>query len=566
VRKKEKLNTFCCFIDFRKAYDKVWRRDLFACLWKIGIRGRMLDAIKKMYESVSSRVCVKGMLTESFSYEVGLRQGCILSPLLFCIWINDMANTMNEKNTKIGIDLQVDVKINGILMHHKHMLKMLLYADDLVLLAENAVDLQYLMNHLAQLVEMHRCEINEKKTKVVVFGREGNSVQYSERMWVIGDKKIDVASEYKYLGIWFDESMSFKRTINERENKCLGAIALLRKMGHVHGTAPIKTSMKVLYAKVLGIMEYGSVVWSTVMKRVEWERLEVRMREALRAILGLRSGRGVNVVIHGDLGIPTFEGIIRKRRVMWWRELVEMSDTRLCKLIYRWGRCKESAWWDLTNAVQHSINPQRKEWTKAEWARGWFGNEEKKWLAEVDVKCEKRKDEVSKIKLYGNFKKTLRAEAYLENEDGRDMRSKMVELRGGGCVELEVERCSMSIPARGMVFKERNERLCRYCVVPHVEDVSHFLGICSKWQKLRGEVEKLFQQIIEEGRDTYARDQDDGVQSLVIAMLGGGCILKAASERKTEWFKAVALFLRRVFVCKARDVKKIAKLGLDGKI
>jgi len=251
---------------------------------------------------------------------------------------------------------------------------------------------------------------------------------------------------------------------------------------------------------------------------------------------------------------------------MWWRELVEMSDTRLCKLIYRWGRCKESAWWDLTNAVQHSINPQRKEWTKAEWARGWFGNEEKKWLAEVDVKCEKRKDEVSKIKLYGNFKKTLRAEAYLENEDGRDMRSKMVELRGGGCVELEVERCSMSIPARGMVFKERNERLCRYCVVPHVEDVSHFLGICSKWQKLRGEVEKLFQQIIEEGRDTYARDQDDGVQSLVIAMLGGGCILKAASERKTEWFKAVALFLRRVFVCKARDVKKIAKLGLDGKI
>ena len=87
----------------------------------------------------------------------------------------------------------------------------------------------------------------------------------------------------------------------------------------------MKVAIQVFYAKFLSIMEYGSVIWSTVMKPKDWERLEVKMRYAMRCIMNVRKCDVHNVVIHGELGIPSFEGLVRKIRLLWWRELEEIE-------------------------------------------------------------------------------------------------------------------------------------------------------------------------------------------------------------------------------------------------
>ena len=88
--------TYCCFLDIQKAYDRVWREGLWTKLHKYGIRGKLWRIIKNIYARVESCVLVNGERTEFFQILLGLRQGCILSPLLFDLFINDLVEEIRK--------------------------------------------------------------------------------------------------------------------------------------------------------------------------------------------------------------------------------------------------------------------------------------------------------------------------------------------------------------------------------------------------------------------------------------------------------------------------------------
>ena len=74
---------YTCFVDLGKAHDRVPRDKLWAVLLEYGVRGQLVAAMKLFYKQ--SEVCVRinAMKTKPFSVSVGLRQGVVLSPLLF---------------------------------------------------------------------------------------------------------------------------------------------------------------------------------------------------------------------------------------------------------------------------------------------------------------------------------------------------------------------------------------------------------------------------------------------------------------------------------------------------
>ena len=111
------------FIDFRKAYDGIDRALLYQKLNDNGIRGNMYNAILSLYKSVEYCVRINGQLTEWFDVRCGLKQRCLLSPLLFNLYINSLSSYICSLN--IGVDL------------HGEKIPILLYADDLVLSAES---------------------------------------------------------------------------------------------------------------------------------------------------------------------------------------------------------------------------------------------------------------------------------------------------------------------------------------------------------------------------------------------------------------------------------------------
>ncbi|CAG2195599.1 unnamed protein product [Mytilus edulis] len=128
TRKLHKLSTYVAFIDFKKAYDWINRDLLFGKLENLGISSKMLNAIFSLYRNVYSCVKVNGNFTDWFEVKCGLKQGCILSPILFNIFINDLVDEVKKLDIGVKID---DEKIC-----------VLLYADDLVFLTENEKDLQ----------------------------------------------------------------------------------------------------------------------------------------------------------------------------------------------------------------------------------------------------------------------------------------------------------------------------------------------------------------------------------------------------------------------------------------
>lgn len=157
LRKGKK--TYCCFIDIKKAYDRVWRGGLWKRLWDSGVRGRIWRVLRNLYEDVQSCCKVGAGRTDWFDVDVGVRQGCGLSPVLFNIFINGLGVAIKD----LGLGVKID---DG------NKLSLLLYADDICVIANSKNELQRMMDAVSLYTRRWRFEINMKKTKVVVFGRK----------------------------------------------------------------------------------------------------------------------------------------------------------------------------------------------------------------------------------------------------------------------------------------------------------------------------------------------------------------------------------------------------------
>lgn len=139
---------YACFVDLRKDYDTVWRNGLFYKLMKIGISKRLLSLLIDMYSKSSSSVKLKSGLTPPFYTNVGVKQGCNLSPTLFNIFVNDIIEIFDSKCNPVNLG---NCSINC-----------LLYADDLILLSESESGLQQSLNSYTKRWKM---TINMKKLK-----------------------------------------------------------------------------------------------------------------------------------------------------------------------------------------------------------------------------------------------------------------------------------------------------------------------------------------------------------------------------------------------------------------
>ena len=99
---------------------------------RIGITGRILDAVQSLYVNGQCTVKINDLFTPLFPVSTGLKQGCKVSPTLFSVYINDLAQEINN----LGCGVQID----------EDMISTLLYADDIVLISPSAENIQSMLN------------------------------------------------------------------------------------------------------------------------------------------------------------------------------------------------------------------------------------------------------------------------------------------------------------------------------------------------------------------------------------------------------------------------------------
>ena len=127
VTNANKGKLFCCFIDFQKAFDSIWHDGLLSTLISYKMGGRFYQLISEKYCRSKCAIKYGNRRTKFFDYNRCSRQGCILSPLLFNLYLNDIPFLLDNSRDTDSVILPNGLPLNC-----------LFYADDLVLISRSA--------------------------------------------------------------------------------------------------------------------------------------------------------------------------------------------------------------------------------------------------------------------------------------------------------------------------------------------------------------------------------------------------------------------------------------------
>jgi hypothetical protein len=313
---KKGCKLYACFVDLKSAFDSVQREPLFEVLFKQGMNGKFMTAVVAIYKTVLSCVRIEDRLTDFFECPVGLRQGCVMSPVTFSLFINEIASAVDSRGIH-GIQF-----LPGLVE-----LYLLLFADDIVLLSYTAMGLQNQINILAETCKRLHLTVNSDKTKVMVF-RKGGFLGKNEK-WKLNGKTVDVVNEYNYLGFVFTTRISMRKGVDALAVKgrraCLGCIKCVCRLNEVSK----KCFFKIFDSQVQPVLLYASELWG--LHRLD--NIEKVHTLACKRFLNVHS-RVPNKFVYGELGrYPLFVNSA-VRCLRYWFKLLKMDMSRLPKQAY----------------------------------------------------------------------------------------------------------------------------------------------------------------------------------------------------------------------------------------
>ena len=247
TRKLRKLSTFAAFVDFKKTYDSVNRALLFNKLEQLGTSSKMIRALRSFFNNVQSCIKLHGNITDWFSVNTGLKQDCIISPLLFNIYINDLIDAVKALN--VGIDIGSEKVC------------ILLYADDVVFLCENEDDLQEMLYALESWCYSNKINVNLEKSKIVHFRTQSGT--RSNFPFIFNGKEVDIASKYTYLGLLLIEFLSYEEMAKAVAKSASISLGLLIAKCKAHGGFQYDVYTKFFYSIVWSVIDYGASIWDT---------------------------------------------------------------------------------------------------------------------------------------------------------------------------------------------------------------------------------------------------------------------------------------------------------------
>jgi hypothetical protein len=192
---KSKGRFYCAYVDFSRAFDSIPHSNLWFRLIQDGVHGRILTVLRSMYGKLRSCVKTRNGLTDLFTCLCGTRQGCMISPYLFILYINELLNIFRNNNCP------------GLYFDQANpSLHMLMFADDITIINDTVGRLRQHLSSIHEFCIKYGLSVNINKTKVMVF-RNGGVLRQNER-WYFNNELLESVTYYKYLGIVFSSKLS----------------------------------------------------------------------------------------------------------------------------------------------------------------------------------------------------------------------------------------------------------------------------------------------------------------------------------------------------------------------
>lgn len=278
---KAKKKTFAFFVDFSCAFDSIPRNSLFYKLSELGLSSKIIKILQLLYNKTTSQVWDGESLSEPFSVSQGVKQGCLLSPVLFSLYLNDLHDL-----------LPGGVEVAGTTV------KLLMYADDIVLLSTSPDVLQKMIDALYSYCKKWGLKVNLAKSKILIF-REGP--RFSKLLgWTLGEEKIEIVNEYKYLGVILTYNLSLLKHLDLKLATAKNAINATWISYINNPKISILNKLKIFNAAARSIMFYSVQIWGFK----QYDQVEKLFRFFIKKLLFLPRNTP-NYMLHLETGLKT---------------------------------------------------------------------------------------------------------------------------------------------------------------------------------------------------------------------------------------------------------------------
>ena len=337
---REQRKDLCiAFIDLSKAFDTVNREFLWEIMRRAGCPDKFTNIVKAFHDQMHATVVIGGEETESFDVGVGVKQGCVMAPVIFNIYLAAATRLFRESfpvEQGIGITFRLDGSIFNLsrlkarTKVNRDFVTELQYADDCALVAHTPEDLQQSIIALCSIYSAMGLAVNTEKTEVLHqwFGTD-HPVPPEIR---IGETVLKTTNQFCYLGSILSSNCSVDAEINSRIGKACAAFAKLRKnVIHTHNLR-LATRVAVYKAICISTLLYGLETMTLYRRHIIL--LERFHMNCIKEMLGLT---WQDKVTHNEMlqrtELQCIEGILAKAQLRWSGHVFRMPDDRLPKRV-----------------------------------------------------------------------------------------------------------------------------------------------------------------------------------------------------------------------------------------
>ena len=318
---KSKQKLYCAFIDYKQAFDTIWRDGLWHKLHKCRVLqdSKLFKVIKNMYQNIKSCVKLDGEKSAYFENLQGVRQGENLSPILFSLFVDDLQDFIAENGCK-PLNFKDD-QINQLFK-----LMVIMYADDTVIMANSPKDLQLALDNLDKYCKTWKLTVNTDKTKVLVFGKRKFKSTFAFKF---NDNELEIVDNFKYLGIILKFNGNFdicRKTLKDQATRAM--FSILSKGRRL--SLPIDVQLDLFDKTVAPILLYGCEVWgyenTTLIEGVHLK--------FCKYLLGLKSSTP-NCMVYGELGRYPLDITIKTRMISYWVKILKSKASKFTHIMYQ---------------------------------------------------------------------------------------------------------------------------------------------------------------------------------------------------------------------------------------
>lgn len=306
-------NVHCAFLDLSKAFDKVNHNILLAKLVENKVPKHLIKIIEFMNDNQFVSVAFNGCSGGEWKVCNGVRQGGILSTLIFNFYVNDVLSIIADLHVGCCIDMY-KTNIIG-------------YADDMVLISPSVKGLQILLNEFFTMMSKLCLKVNASKSFYMIFkARRYRRYVVSANVFLNG-ALLKIANETKYLGVIMTSDL------NNSKDKLRCANSFLKQFNSMyHKFSFVNRKMLVFLFQSHCMSFYGSEIWYNEDKsKLTSEGLAVSYHKAIKRIMGLMPWDSNHTACE-QAGLPIFKHFIFKKRLAFLHSIINCRSPCLLQL------------------------------------------------------------------------------------------------------------------------------------------------------------------------------------------------------------------------------------------